>query len=253
MQINIHAYLQPPYAQAYLQHLHQLLRQQPSLGLPENLSGDHHIFLCDRDRDIQRLCGEGKAVIAVSHPHNRQEDLMGSPWLVLAPDALTPDFLKEVYCRHNALPLPVGQTSRCLIRELTLADLPELLSLQQENLSQPDGCFFPAECPSPEEFLRHYIDHQYPFYDFGLYAIIDKTTETFMGIAGISEVRDTTALFGYSLLCRWQKQGIAREVVSTLLEEEKKKERFTQFAALIAPSHQDSLALARHCGLTILH
>ena len=76
-------------------------------------------FSVTGDRDIQRLCGEGKAVIAVSHPHNRQEDLMGSPWLVLAPDALTPDFLKEVYCRHNALPLPVGQTSRCLIRELT--------------------------------------------------------------------------------------------------------------------------------------
>lgn len=253
MYIQIHVCIQSPYDQYYLRSFQKNCENHANLFLSEKSSIDSHIFLCDRDRDIRRFCAEGKAVIAISHPENQKEDLMGSLWLLLSPDALTPDFLKEVCYRHNALPMPICQTSRCLIRELASTDLPELLSLQQENLSRPDGCFFPAECASPKEFLLHYIAHQYPFYGFGLYAIIEKTTEIFMGIAGISEARETTALFGYSLLRRWQKQGIASEAVLALLEEEKKKERFTQFAASIAPSHEDSLALARRCGLTILH
>ena len=71
---------------------------------------------------------------------------MGTPWMILDADALSPFFLREVYCRHHHIHLMITTTSRCTIRELTVKQLPELLLLQKENKNNPSGCFFPQNC-----------------------------------------------------------------------------------------------------------
>ena len=73
-----------------------------SKELPEKNQGDGHpIFLCDCDDDLLRLQKQYPDVpmIAVSHDANVTESLMGCPWLILSPEALTPEYLDEVYCR----------------------------------------------------------------------------------------------------------------------------------------------------------
>lgn len=70
-----------------------------------------------------------------SHFHtknNRQESLMGT-WLILDTDGLSPFFVNEVYCRHYKKPLTITTTNRCIIRELTTRQLPELLQLQERK------------------------------------------------------------------------------------------------------------------------
>ena len=111
---------------------------------------------------------------------------MGTPWLILSPEALTRDFLYKVYCRHYERPMWILETERCRLRELSAEDFDALLLLQKENAQNPEGCFFPAGCDNPEDFLSNYIRHQYPFFDFGLYAVLEKRTGTFMGIAGFN-------------------------------------------------------------------
>lgn len=114
---------------------------------------------------------------------------MGTPWLILDTDGLSPFFLNEVYCRHYKKPLTITTTNRCIIRELTTRQLPELLQLQEENKNNPSGCFFPQNCTTyaeAEEFLQNYIKNQYAFYGYGIYGIFNKENETFLGIAGFS-------------------------------------------------------------------
>ena len=94
---------------------------------------DFSLILCDLDQNIELAKKYNLPAIAFSHENNKQETLMGTPWMILDADALSPFFLKEVYCRHHHIPLTITTTSRCTIRELTVKQLPELLLLQKEN------------------------------------------------------------------------------------------------------------------------
>ena len=150
---------------------------------------DFSLILCDLDKNIKLAKKHNLPVIAFSHKNNRQESLMGTPWLILDTDGLSPFFLNEVYCRHYKKPLTITTTNRCIIRELTTRQLPELLQLQEENKNNPSGCFFPQNCTTyaeAEEFLQNYIKNQYAFYGYGIYGIFNKENETFLGIAGFS-------------------------------------------------------------------
>lgn len=232
-----------------------------SKELPEKNQGDGHpIFLCDCDDDLLRLQKQYPDVpmIAVSHDANVTESLMGCPWLILSPEALTPEYLDEVYCRCKRIPLTILETTRCRLRELTPEDLPGLLLLQSENASNTDGCFFPADCPQPDTFLADYIYFQYPFFGYGLYGIFDKNTEHFMGIAGYHEdskenTAETPDIFiSYALLQKYHHHGFAREVIAGLITAGKERWGFQNFFARISPDNSASLRAARDTGLRII-
>ena len=236
---------------------------------------DITIFLCDTDDAVRRRRAEGVPVIAVSHAGNVTEDLMGTPWLVLSPEALTPEFLYEVYCRHYERPMWILETERCRLRELSVDDCDALLFLQKENAPHWDGCFFPADCDDPEKFLSDYIRHQYPFFGFGLYAVLEKDSGDFMGIAGFVGVTEATpdgntsdmvtivntgaghrpasAEVSYAFLQKYQHRGFAKEVLQALLAYGKETGGFGQFPPRLRPENTASAALARTCGVTIYY
>lgn len=252
MKFSLHFYLDSPYDSIYK---HAFFTQYSNA-----VCGDKNpIFLCDHDKDIQHLrCKKSGPVIAVSHASNTNQELMGTPWLLLSPDALTPDFLEEVYHRFYHLPLVIARTPRCFLREFHIGDLDSLLLLQQENRENPEGCFFPSDCQYPEQFLSDYIHHQYPFFGYGLYAVIEKTSNILIGIVGFSNVfdKDTSsahlvAEISYSLLKRWQHQGFAKEMITALLDRNKKTGEFQEIIAQIRPSNTASCLLAKKCGIPI--
>ena len=187
-------------------------------------------FLCDRDDTIEKAAGSGLPVIAVSHPFNRKESLFGTPFMILLDkdsrpeDLLTPCYLEKIYCRHNHLPLIIGQTSRFILRELTLDDLENILLLDFENISDDDALFFPREYLTSrhrmmhcETFLKNYVSSQYAFFDLGFYGIMDKKNNVFIGLAGFNTPEDHSAEIGYVLKKKYRRQGIGTEVLPVLL------------------------------------
>ena len=206
-----------------------------------------YIVICDSDKSIHYFSKMGLPVIAASHALNSSENLMGTPWLILSPDALSPAFLEEVYCRHYHLPLIVVTTARCYLREFIMDDFPFLMELQQENISNPEGCFFPADCTVPEEFLSSYIQNQYTFYRYGIFAVIEKETQQFLGIAGFSTVssESSPALVCYSILKKWQRKGYASEAIAGLKILAREQYHFAEIAACIRPENTASLAVAK--------
>ena len=267
---------------------------------------DFSLILCDLDKNIKLAKSYNVPVIALSHENNRQESLMGTPWLILDTDALSPFFLNEVYCRHYKKPLTITTTNRCIIRELTTRQLPELLQLQEENKNNPSGCFFPQNIIShteAEEFLQNYIKNQYAFYGYGIYGIFNKENENFLGIAGFSPLENIItsgtpnseekklkisenpsektsekkseniseqhlekasekylennsnecyAEIGYSILKKWQKQGIASEVLPPLIHFGKEYLGFTEIVTRIEKSNIASIRLSQKNNLKIL-
>lgn len=265
---------------------------------------DFSLILCDTDKNITLAKARNLPVIALSHKNNKQESLMGTPWLILDSDVLNPFFLEEVYCRYYHLPVTITTTKRCIIRELTLKQLPELLQLQEENKGNPSGCFFPPNCRThseAEEFLLNYIKNQYTFYGYGIYGIFKKENNTFLGIAGFSPTEnisgqnksnaskalnmsnteiekynpDSTAThldsethdasnknynyaedyyaeIGYSILKKFQRQGIASEVLPLLLHFGKEYLGFTEIITRIEKGNIPSLRLAMKNNLRII-
>lgn len=255
---------------------------------------DFSLILCDLDKNIELAKIHNLPVIAFSHKNNKQESLMGTPWLILDTDALSPFFLNEVYCRHYKKPLTIITTNRCIIRELTTRQLPELLQLQEENKNNPSGCFFPQTCTTyteAEEFLQNYIKNQYAFYGYGIYGIFNKENENFLGIAGFSpfenaiisdtlnskekkpkipkdfseqnfenapeEYSENTSNeycveIGYSILKKWQQQGIASEVLPPLIHFGKEYLEFTEIVTRIEKNNVASIRLAQKNNLKIL-
>ena len=183
------------------------------------------ILLCDRDRLLIQSSRIPRPCIAVSHSGNSGESLMHSPWLICSPEALDEHFLNQIWCRYHSLPIKILETERCMLRELTLSDLPGLVSLQEENDSDPSACFFPPEIfpEESEQYLKNYINHQYPFYGYGYYAIILKhpADHPFAGIIGLSppDAEEKTGTeIGYALLKKYQGEGISSEILPALLE-----------------------------------
>ena len=247
---------------------------------------DFSLILCDLDKNIELAKKHNLPIIAFSHKNNRQESLMGTPWLILDTDGLSPFFLNEVYCRHYKKPLTITITNRCIIRELTTRQLPELLQLQEENKNNPSGCFFPQTCTThaeAEEFLQNYIKNQYTFYGYGIYGIFNKENKTFLGIAGFSpfenvvtsdtvnskeknfeisekhpkktsenNLNEYSAEIGYSILKQWQQQGFASEVLPPLLHFGKEYLGFTEIVTRIEKSNVASIRLSQKNNLKIL-
>lgn len=261
MQTPLHFILQfdmkSPYNRAY-RNAAEALSCSLSAGEAAGKTPCTTIVLCDTDEAIQRHRMAGLPVIAVSHTGNSSEELMGTPWLILSPEALTRDFLYKVYCRHYERPMWILETERCRLRELSAEDFDALLLLQTENVQNPEGCFFPVGCDDPEDFLMNYIRHQYPFFDFGLYAVLEKETGNFMGIAGFTGITEIasdgislSAEVSYALLQKYQRRGLAKEVLLALLAYGRKTGEFRQFTARIRPDNVASAALAKKCGIQI--
>jgi RimJ/RimL family protein N-acetyltransferase len=149
--------------------------------------------------------------------------------------------------------LTITETPRCIIRELSQADLSSLCLLQRENNNNPAGCFFPESCAEPDVYLRDYIKFQYPFYGFGLFGIYIKPDLTFAGIAGYSasELPDIPAAISYALLKKYQHQGYARESLQSLLKEGRDRWQLNEVIARIQPDNTDSVRLAKDMGVPI--
>ena len=226
---------------------------------------DFSLVLCDCDKNIRLAKKYNLPVIALSHENNKQESLTGTSWLILNTDALSPLFLEEVYCRHHHLPLTIAITDRCIIRELTIKELPGLLTLQKENNGNPYGCFFPQNFKTytqANEFLLNYIKNQYTFYGYGIYGILKKEERTFLGIAGFSPIENIETItnnnldeyfaeIGYSILRQWQRQGIASEILPPLLQFGKEYIGFTQIITRIEKDNIASKRLALKNNLQI--
>lgn len=265
---------------------------------------DFSLILCDTDKNIILAKKHNLPTIALSHENNSHESLMETPWLILDSNALSPFFLEEVYCRYYHLPVTITTTNRCIIRELTLKQLSELLQLQEENKGNPSGCFFPPNyCThsAAEEFLLNYIKNQYAFYGYGIYGIFKKENNTFLGIAGFSPTEnipgqnklniskilnisnteiekynpestathldsethdasnknynyaeDYCAEIGYSILKQFQRQGIASEILPSLIRFGKEYLGFTEIITRIETGNIPSLRLAMKNNLCII-
>ena len=160
----------------------------------------------------------------------------------------------HIYQRYQKEPITILSTKRTIVRELSSKDLPDLYELFQDKqntfyLSEPHLTY--------DDFFtkwNSYIDRIYPLYDFGLWGVFFKDTNTLIGQFGIQNVtiaHSQEIEVGYLLGQQYHRKGIGKEVLQAIFHYVKTELNLNHLVAVIHPDNISSIALARTCGMQL--
>ena len=100
-------------------------------------------------------------------------------------EGLTPSFFLHVWQRKQKIPVTIANTRRLIIRELTVADIPDLYPIYKD----PEVAKFIDDIDDYKEMemakQAAYIRNVYNFYGYGLWGVFSKTSGGLIGRCGI--------------------------------------------------------------------
>lgn len=160
------------------------------------------------------------------------------------------EYLVNQWKRACHLPWTIAETSRTILRELTMDDIPVLYKLRND----PSILSFLPQLDSLEtELEKHtnYIKYQYEFFDYGLWGIFLKDG-TLIGQAGIqnTEYENETVLeLSYFITPSYQRKGFATEVLLSIFKYVLSSLDINRLVAIIAKNNLPSIRTAMKLGL----
>ena len=188
------------------------------------------------------------------------------PWkgdlAVTGPEAVTERRLQDAARRKLGLPLIIAETERLFLREFTEADLPalrgfEISETELKLLGADAGQFCDAE------FLKAYINNQYPLWGFGIWGVFLREGGRLVGMAGFSapeneektentEYRTSDTFqdgeevpgLGYYIAPAFRRQGFAEEACRACLRYAEEELGFPEVSIRVRPDNAASRALA---------
>ena len=128
--------------------------------------------------------------------------------------------LEVVDARFHNIPLTILETKRCIIREHSIEDFQAILDIYQDK-SMTDYIEPLFDYDEEKEYEKEYIECIYKFYGYGLWLIIDKSTNEVIGRAGVEskDSCDTNQVeLSYQVKKEYQNKGIATEVCAAIVE-----------------------------------
>ncbi len=136
---------------------------------------DYTVVISDEKEALLAAKRAGRAVIGLQDREGL--DLWPASYVAESLKDIDAAYLEQVVRRHAGLPWRIGETRRLLIREFQVEDAGQVP--REETDTQEDAVFY------TEESLSRYIRCQYSFYEYGLWAVVEKETGRLAGKAGI--------------------------------------------------------------------
>ncbi len=207
------------------------------------------LYVTDDADTAEALRREGKAVLIYLHSGNAGQDFSRFLFAVEDPEDLEPEYVERVYRRLKGLPWHILETSRCLIRETTTADVEVFYRIYSHPAitKYMEGLY--PEVEQEKQYVREYIEKVYTFYGFGVWTVVEKESGTVIGRAGLSyrEGFEDPEL-GFIIGVPWQRKGYAREVCRAVLAYAAAALEFTRVQALVETENVASLKLCGQLG-----
>lgn len=188
-------------------------------------------------------------VLIYLHPGNRGEDFADARYALEDPEDVEPEYLERVYRRCYDLPWEILTTERCWLRETVEADVDKFWKMYQApGITHYTERLFPT-LEAERGYVREYRRRIYPFYEFGVWTVLDRSSGEVVGRAGLS-VREGYNLpeLGFVIGETWQGRGLATEVCRGILEYARELLGFAQVQVLVHEENAASLHLCRKLG-----
>lgn len=165
---------------------------------------------------------------------------------------LSYSYFVNIWKRFYHFPITISNTKNLKIREFTAEDIPAVFSLHQDVHNT--RFLFQQENDYTNFYEKYYayIKEVYPFYDYGLWAVVHKETGKLIGEFGLqSNVIDNQEEIelGYLLHPSFQGKGLATEAIRSIFRYAKAKLGFQRIVAIIHPNNTPSLQTALRCGM----
>ena len=191
-------------------------------------------------------------VLIYLHPGNQGEDFADARYALEDPEEVEPEYLERVYRRCHNLPWEILVTERCWLRETIEADVDKFWEMYQApGITRYTERLFPT-LEAERGYVREYLRRIYPFYEFGVWTVLDRSSGEVVGRAGLS-VREGYDLpeLGFVIGESWQGRGLATEVCRGILEYARESLGFMRVQALVHKENAASLHLCRKLGFTL--
>lgn len=152
------------------------------------------------------------------------------------------EYLERVRRRYNHIPWDIGETERCLIRELSLSDLPALYELYDKP-GMTDYAEPLYDYETELEYQKAYIENMYGFYEYGMWLVFSKETGKLIGRAGLEHDE-----LGYMIAPELQNLGYATEVCRFIIDYARENTDFEELYCRIDERNEASVRLAKKLG-----
>lgn len=172
------------------------------------------------------------------------EPQCGTRYAVESLAELDIEYLERVRRRYNHIPWDIGETDRCLIRELSLSDLPALYELYDKP-GMTDFVEPLYDYETELEYQKAYIENMYGFYEYGMWLVFSKETGKLIGRAGLEHNE-----MGYMIEPELWNQGYATEVCRFIIDYARENTDFEELYCRIDERNEASVRLAKKLGFT---
>lgn len=170
------------------------------------------------------------------------EPQCGTRYAVESLAELDIEYLERVRRRYNHIPWDIGETERCLIRELSLSDLPALYELYDKP-GMTDYVEPLYDYETELEYQKAYIENMYGFYEYGMWLVFSKETGKLIGRAGLEHNE-----MGYMIAPELWNRGYATEVCRFIIDYARRNTDFEELYCRIDERNAASVRLAKKLG-----
>lgn len=184
----------------------------------------------------QKQIADSLCIASVGEPQ------CGTRYAVESLAELDIEYLERVRRRYNHIPWDIGETDRCLIRELSLSDLPALYELYDKP-GMTDFVEPLYDYETELEYQKAYIENMYGFYEYGMWLVFSKETGNLIGRAGLEHNE-----MGYMIAPEFQNLGYATEVCRFIIDYARKNTDFEELYCRIDEKNVASVRLAKRLG-----
>lgn len=184
----------------------------------------------------QKQIADSLGIASVGEPQ------CGTRYAVESLAELDIEYLERVRRRYNHIPWDIGETDRCLIRELSLSDLPALYELYDKS-GMTDFVEPLYDYETELEYQKAYIENMYGFYEYGMWLVFSKETGKLIGRAGLEHNE-----MGYMIAPEFQNLGYATEVCRFIVDYARKNTDFEELYCRIDEKNVASVRLAKRLG-----
>lgn len=186
----------------------------------------------------QKQIADSLGIASVGEPQ------CGTRYAVESLAELDIEYLERVRRRYNHIPWDIGETDRCLIRELSLSDLPALYELYDKP-GMTDYVEPLYDYETELEYQKAYIENMYGFYEYGMWLVFSKETGKLIGRAGLEHDE-----LGYMIAPELQNRGYATEVCRFIIDYARENTDFEELYCRIDERNEASVRLAKKLGFT---
>lgn len=178
----------------------------------------HEVMITESADEAACYAAEQIPYVVWLNDRNRDQSFPSGAYCVENLSDIDAQYLDRVYRRFHDMPWDIAETARLKIREITVADVPQLYELYRDaSITQYMEPLF-AEPEQEMIYTKEYIKNIYGFYGYGMWVLEEKEQGQIIGRAGLEYKEGFEGLeLGFMLGVAYQHKGYAYEACREIL------------------------------------